>query len=88
MTINLRKDDDSKETMELDGKTIKFNKKWGKHTFTDSELEKLKAGDTISFHYKSKKYDGMVSGKIEERLSNQGNSYWGFNAKFEPKEND
>lgn len=83
-----RKDDDFKETMELDGKTIKFNKKWGKHTFTDSELEKLKAGETISFHYKSKKYDGMVSGKIEERLSNQGNSYWGFNAKFEPKEND
>ena len=36
------------------GKEVRFNREWSKHRFTDEEVQKLLAGESISFQAKSK----------------------------------
>ena len=64
------------------GIKIKFNRVWGGHRFTDEEVQKLLAGETI--HIKGKKKNGdefEYDGKITEQ-NYKGKSFWGFkNAK-------
>lgn len=58
---------------------IKFNKTWSDHTFTEDEIQKLLAGETISFPSKTKAgNDYIATGKLEERELN-GFKFWGFN---------
>ena len=54
----------------------------GGHTFTDAEVEKLLAGDTIEFSaVSSRGKDYTARGKLEEQ-EYKGYPFWGFKADF------
>lgn len=64
------------------GDTVRFKKVWGGHTFTDSEIEALLAGDNIEFDAVSKNGKNYVArGRLEEQEWN-GRTFWGFKANF------
>jgi len=61
------------------GDTVRFNREWGGHRFTDEEVDKLLAGETIDFSATSKNgkaYD--VFGELAKG-SFKGKEYIGFN---------
>lgn len=65
------------------GKDVTFKGSWSDHVFTQDEVDKLLAGETITITYTSKK-DGkpvQASGKLEQQ-SYQGKKFWGFKADF------
>ena len=60
------------------GQDVKFKKVWGGHAFTDDEIQKLLAGETIAFEGVGK--DGgtyPVTGKLAEQTY-KGAKFWGF----------
>ena len=60
------------------GESISFNRVWGGHTFTDGEVEKLFAGEEISFDAVSKsgsKY--TATGKLAQQEYKK-HKFWGF----------
>jgi len=61
------------------GKTIRFTRTWGGHTFTDSECEALLRGEEIEVHglVSSKGSTYGVKGKLTEQSFN-GNNFVGF----------
>lgn len=57
---------------------VRFNREWGGHRFTDDEVNRLLAGETISFDAKSKAgKDYVATGSLQEQEYN-GNKFWGF----------
>ena len=63
------------------GEKVRFNKEWGGHTFTDQEVEKLLAGETISFEATGKTgKKRIVEGTLGQGKFN-GKPYWGFQRK-------
>ncbi len=68
------------------GQTITFKGSWSDHVFTQDEINKLLAGETITITYTSKK-DGKqttATGKMEKQ-SYQGRPFYGFKADFGDK---
>ena len=62
---------------------IEFNRDWSGHTFTDDEVSRLLAGETISFQATAKSGNAFTaSGKLEQQTY-KGHKFWGF--KYEPK---
>ncbi len=63
---------------EWQGKSISFNRTWGQHTFTDEEVEKLLANESITFTTKTKGGKvTTVTGKLaDQTFKNQ--KYVGF----------
>lgn len=67
---------------EIDGNTIHFKKTWSSHKFSDSELERLAKGETITFKYKTKSGKTVdMSGQLEQQEYN-GKKFWGFKPNF------
>lgn len=68
------------------GQKITFNKLWNGYLFTDAEIEKLLAGNTISFTVEKKNTKTKqvrkipVEGSLEEREF-KGRKFWGFQRK-------
>lgn len=65
------------------GQSVTFKGSWSDHVFTEDEVAKLLAGETISITYTSKK-DGnpaTANGKLEWQLY-QGRKFLGFKADF------
>ncbi len=57
---------------------VSFNKVWGGHTFTDAEVQKLLAGEVVSFPAVAKSGNNYTAtGKLQEQEFN-GNKFWGF----------
>ena len=56
-----------------DGQELSFKKVWGEHAFTDDEVERLIAGEEVSFTTKK----GGVTGELAEQ-EYKGKTYWGF----------
>lgn len=56
---------------------ISFSREWGGHRFTDEEVIKLLAGDTISFEKSSDGAVKMITGKLAQQEYN-GFAYVGF----------
>lgn len=83
------KEDTSKVSGTWNGKDIKIKKEWGGHTFTEEELKKLFAGETISFETVSKntnmKY--TATGKLTEQFY-EGHKFVGFTPDFNKKEGE
>lgn len=67
------------------GETVTIKGSWSDHTFTDDELKRLFAGETIAINYtqKSGKEDN-VNGKLEWQTY-QGKRFLGFKAQFEKR---
>lgn len=59
--------------------TIKFNRTWGGHRFTDEECRILLAGESITFtaHSDKKKKDFTAHGRLEFQTYS-GHDFWGF----------
>ncbi len=60
---------------------ISFNRKWGSHEFTDSEIDTLLAGKTIEFDMESVGNTGNYTRHMVGKLAKQkykGISYYGF----------
>ena len=68
------------------GKEITFKGSWSDHVFTQAEIDKLLAGETISITYTSKKTGNpaTATGKLEKQ-SYQGKPFYGFKADFGDK---
>ena len=64
-TIPLPKKKDPKDYVDFEyqGKTIHFKKIWGKHTFTNAELQALSQGESITFKYGRKSITGRLGPK-------------------------
>lgn len=67
------------------GETVTIKGSWSDHTFTDDELKRLFAGETIAINYtqKSGKEDN-ANGKLEWQTY-QGKRFLGFKAQFEKR---
>jgi DNA topoisomerase-3 len=66
-------------------KTVRINKEWNGHWFTDEELVKLAAGEYIEFETVNK--DGkryIAKGSIKRQTCN-GVKFWGFGLDFKEK---
>lgn len=76
-------EDPNKVSGTWNGKTVKIKKEWGGHTFTEEELKKLFAGETISFETISRntnmKY--TATGKLTEQTY-EGRKFVGFTPEF------
>ncbi|WP_419153699.1 DNA topoisomerase [Weissella viridescens] len=60
------------------GKAVSFNKEWGNYTFSDDEIKRLLAGETIEFVATSKKNKPYaVKGKLADQ-SYKGKPFFGF----------
>lgn len=78
-----------KATGMWNGKEINFSRVWGGHRFTDEEVEKLLAGETIEIHGLKAKSGNLygVKGKLSEQ-EYSGKKYIGFeNLGFAPRKN-
>lgn len=70
----------------FEGKDVSFKNSWSTHKFTDEEVEKLFAGETINFQYENK--EGQMkdaSGKLEWQ-EYEGRKFLGFKAEFGKKQ--
>lgn len=79
---------------EFEGKQVHFKGSWSGHTFSNEEIDKLLAGESISFTYTNRDgEDKDVSGKLEYQTHNN-HKYLGFKANFgrkaieKPKQTD
>lgn len=77
-------------TLQTTGSTVSFNKEWSGHTFTDSEVTVLLAGETITIEAISSKTGKpfIVKGKLEEQQFKgvKGTiDFWGFKPQFEER---
>lgn len=72
----------------FDGKPVTIKGSWSDHKFTDEELKRLFAGETIAINYtqKSGKEDN-VNGKLEWQTY-QGKRFLGFKAQFEKRKSN
>ena len=61
--FEIEKDPKDYVDFEYQGKTIHFKKIWGKHTFTNAELQALSQGESITFKYGSKSITGSLGPK-------------------------
>lgn len=59
------------------GKEISFNRTWSGHRFTDSEVERLLAGETITIDAVGKNGSYTCKGKLD-KLKYNGITYYGF----------
>lgn len=67
---------------EFEGKEVRFKGSWSNHTFSEDEVIKLLAGESISFMYtNSSGEEKEVSGKLEYQ-SYEGRDFLGFKANF------
>lgn len=57
---------------------VSFKKKWGTHTFTQAEADKLIKGDSVTFDYKN----GEITGTLEKRTW-KGKTFIGFTPHFD-----
>ena len=65
------------------GDSVRFNRKWSSHRFTDKEVDDLLAGKEIEFDFKSAKGDKYhVVGKLEQQ-EYDGHTFYGFKADFD-----
>ena len=69
---------------EFDGKSVTFKNCWSNHTFTQDEIDKLLAGETITFDYTKDDQQKTVEGKLEWQTYN-GREYLGFKPDFGKK---
>lgn len=70
---------------EFEGKQVRFKGSWSTHKFSEDEVQKLLAGETISFTYTNKDdEEKLVSGKLEYQNHN-GRDFFGFKANFGEK---
>lgn len=68
------------------GQSVTFKGSWSDHVFTENEINRLLAGETITITYTSKK-DGRlvpVNGKLQWQTY-EGRKFLGFKAEFETK---
>lgn len=71
-----------KQEIKRDGKAISFNKSWGGHTFTDSEIADLAAGKLVTISYTTKAgKTAEATGMLEEQEF-KGKKFWGFKPDF------
>ena len=61
--FEIEKDPKDYVDFEYQGKTIHFKKIWGKHTFTNAELQALSQGESITFKYGRKSITGRLGPK-------------------------
>ncbi|GKT03949.1 DNA topoisomerase [Furfurilactobacillus entadae] len=60
------------------GQQVKFNRTWAGHRFTDAEVDKLLAGDQISFTYTTKAgKEKTATGDLQKQTYKQ-HEFWGF----------
>lgn len=72
-------------TGEFEGKPVSFKGSFSSHTFTEDEIGKLLAGETISVTYTDKNQkDRTVSGKLKWQTY-KGREYLGFKADYSKK---
>lgn len=57
---------------------ISFNKEWSSHKFTDDEISKLLAGETISFQATAKNGNAYVARGSLQKQEFNGHEFWGF----------
>lgn len=70
---------------QFEGEEVRFKGSWSTHKFSDEEVQKLLAGETISFAYESKSGDEKtVYGKLEHQ-THEGREFFGFKANFADK---
>lgn len=70
---------------EFEGKPAKFKKSWSDHTFTDEEVSKLFAGESISFmHTDRNNKEKEITGKLDWQEFG-GHKYLGFHVDYHPK---
>lgn len=76
-------EDNSKVSGTWNGKEVKIKKEWGRHTFTEEELKKLFAGETISFETTSKNTGNKYTakGKLTTQFY-EGHEFVGFTPDF------
>ena len=60
------------------GEEVAFNKEWGGHTFTDEEVSRLLAGETISFEAVSSKGNAYTAEGSLQKQKYKGKTFWGF----------
>ena len=67
------------------GKNVTIKGSWSNHKFTDEELKRLFAGETIAINYiqQSGKEDN-INGKLEWQMY-QGKRFLGFKPQFEKR---
>ena len=71
-----------KVTGMFEGKEVSFNAVWGKHTFTEDEIARLLAGETIKIDYTSKAgRKKTTTGKLGYKTF-KGKKYFGFQPDF------
>lgn len=63
------------------GEKIRFNKEWGGHTFTDDEIQKLLAGETITIKATTKTGKQMTVDGSLQLGEFKGKPFWGFQRK-------
>ena len=69
----------------FEGKTVEIKGSWSDHKFTDDELQRLFAGETIAINYtKQSGQQDNVNGKLEWQMY-QGHRFLGFKAQFEKR---
>lgn len=59
------------------GKEIRFKNSWSTHRFTESEKDKLLAGQKIRIKLKAKKGSWYATGGLKEQ-EYKGKTFWGF----------
>lgn len=68
------------------GEEVRFNRKYGSHTFTDDECERLLKGEELSIVIDTKNGKVAVNGKLAKMKAPNGNTFVGFDAKFPLRE--
>lgn len=67
----------------FDGQSIRMKDSWSGHTFTDEELIKLFAGESITIDFTdNRNQPKQITGKLEEQMY-RGKSYFGFRGDYD-----
>lgn len=73
---------------EFNGETIKFNRVWAGHRFTEDECQLLLDGEVINIEATNKNGDSFtVDGKLELQSYN-GKDFYGFKADMDTYESE
>lgn len=72
---------------EFEGQTVRFKGSWSNHTFSDKEIDKLLAGESVVFTY-TNNFNQVkeISGKLEWQKYD-GREYLGFKPDYSKKSN-
>lgn len=63
---------------QFEGQTVRFNREWAGHRFTDEECEALLNGEEISFEANKKAGGTFRAVGTLGKAEYNGHEYWGF----------